>query len=248
MHGLDPRTKVACALAVSVAAFAIGTPAQLAVAVAGLLAAILVSRVGVWRVLRSMSPVAATLAALAVVNLLVVRVGDVVWRLGPVVVTQGGLSAAALFPSRMAVGAAAFGLLLLTTTPSRLTDALDATLAPLSRLGLPGHELAMVFSLMLRFVPILAEEARNVIDAQAIRGAGIGEGSPARRLRSVTPALVALLAASLRHAERLSRALDARCYEGGAARSHWHPLRMGARDAVAAALCALLVAGIVLAR
>ena len=144
----------------------------------------------------------------------------------------------------MAVGVAAFALLLLTTTPSQLTDAFDSFMAPLSRMGLPGHELAMVFSLMLRFVPTLADEASAAIDAQAIRGAGLGEGGIVRRVRSVVPVVTSLMASSLRHADSLSRALDARCYEGGAARSHWHPLTFGVRDAVAVALCVLLAAGI----
>jgi energy-coupling factor transporter transmembrane protein EcfT len=91
----------------------------------------------------------------------------------------------------------------------------------------------MVFSLMLRFIPSIADEAQAVVDAQTARGGGLAEGSPLRRIRAVVPVVVALLASSLRHANGLSRALDARCYEGGASRSHWHPLCFHSRDLAA---------------
>jgi energy-coupling factor transport system permease protein len=88
----------------------------------------------------------------------------------------------------------------------------------------------MVFSLMLRFIPTLADEASAILDAQTARGGALAEGSPIQRVKATVPVIVALLASSLRHANGLSRALDARCYEGGAARGHWHPLRMTASD------------------
>jgi energy-coupling factor transport system permease protein len=101
---------------------------------------------------------------------------------------------------------------------------------------------------MLRFIPTLADEASAVMDAQTSRGGALSEGSPIRRVRAVAPILVAQLASSLHHADDLSRALDARCYVGGAARSHWHPLRMRAADwlallATAAYVVALLLIG-----
>ena len=100
----------------------------------------------------------------------------------------------------------------------------------------------MVFSLMLRFIPTIADEAQAILDAQAMRGAPLGEGSLVRRCRAVAPILIALLASSVHHANGLSRALDARCYEGGAVRSHWHPLRMRPADWVALATLIAYVA------
>ena len=130
---------------------------------------------------------------------------------------------------------------MLTTTPTQLADAFDRMLSPLSRVGLPGHEIAMVFSLMMRFVPTLADETSAIIDAQALRGGAFDEGGPVRRVRSIVPVVVALLASGLRHADGLSRALDARCYEGGAGRTHLHEQHLGAREAAAAALTASFV-------
>lgn len=230
VHRLDPRVKVAGALVLMVTVFFIHTPAQLAFGFACTLALLALAHVPAGRVLRSVRPIVAVLAVLAVFELVCVREGDEVWRLGALAVTTGGIRAALLYTLRLVIAVIAGALLLLTTTPTQLTDAFDACLSPLARLGLPGHELAMVFSLMLRFIPTLADEASDIHDAQATRGAHLSEGSPAARLRSVGSLLVALLASSVRHADNLSRALDARCYEGGAARTHWHPLRMRTTD------------------
>lgn len=243
LHRLDPRTKIVCGLALMVSVFFIVTPVQLVFGWVVALGLVLLSRVPATKVLASISPLVVALSVLAVFNLLLVRTGDPLVSAGPLLVTTGGLWAAINYSLRLVVAVIAATLILLTTTPTQLTDAFDALLAPLARVGLPAHELAMVFSLMLRFIPTLADEASAILDAQTARGGALAEGSIARRIRAVVPVLVALLASSLRHANGLSRALDARCYEGGATRSHWHPLALHARDAVAAALtCAYLVA------
>ena len=247
LHRLDPRTKAAGALVVCVAVFFIGDAAQLALGFAFALAIAALSRVPVGKLLRSIRPLVAVLFVLGIFNLLLVRSGHVLVGLGPLVITTGGVRAAVLYPLRMVVAIVAVAVLLLTATPAQLADAFDAALAPLSRIGLPGHELAMVFSLMLRFVPTIADEASAIVDAQTVRGASLGEGSPVRRLRAVIPVVVALLASSARNADGLARALDARCYEGGSGRrTRWHPLRFAVRDAVAAACVAGFCLGLAL--
>jgi len=188
------------------------------------------------------------LTILGTCNLLLVRSGDVLVALGPLMITAGGVRAAVLYSLRLVVAVLAATLLLLTTTPMQLTDAFDAGLAPLARIGLPAHELAMVFSLMLRFIPTLADEASAILDAQTSRGGALAEGGVVQRIRSIVPVVVALLASSLRHANGLSRALDARCYEGGLERSHWHPLHMDKRDWMAIAITVLYGAALLLLR
>ena len=246
LHRMDPRAKVACMLAMMVSVFFVHTLPQLVLSWAVALALITLSRVPVAKVLQSVRPVVAMLTILGVCNLLLVRTGQTLVSLGPLTITTGGAWAAVLYSLRLVAAVIAAALLLLTTTPTQLTDAFDAALAPLSRIGLPGHELAMVFSLMLRFIPTLADEASAILDAQTARGGALAEGSPVQRVKAVVPVIVALLASSLRHANGLSRALDARCYEGGAARGHWHPLRMATSDWLAlvatAAYVALLIA------
>ena len=234
LHRLDPRTKLICGLALMVSVFFIRTPLQLAFGWVVALALVALSKVPAGKVLASLRPVIVVLLALSVFNLLLVNTGEVLVALGPLHITSDGLWAAVNYSLRLVVAVVAATLILLTTTPTQLTDAFDALLSPLSRVGLPGHEIAMVFSLMLRFIPTIADEASAILDAQTARGGGMAEGSLVRRVRAVVPVIVALLASSLRHANGLSRALDARCYEGGAARSHWHPLQLHARDGLAA--------------
>jgi len=248
LHNLDPRAKVTCALLLMVSVFFVQSFPQLVFSWAFILFLVALSRVPVTKVLSSVRPVVAMLTILGTCNLLLVRSGDVLVALGPLMITAGGVRAAVLYSLRLVVAVLAATLLLLTTTPMQLTDAFDAGLAPLARIGLPAHELAMVFSLMLRFIPTLADEASAILDAQTSRGGALAEGGVVQRIRSIVPVVVALLASSLRHANGLSRALDARCYEGGLERSHWHPLHMDKRDWMAIAITVLYGAALLLLR
>lgn len=246
VHRLDPRAKTIAALATMVSVFFITSPQGLALGFAFALAVTALAHVPAGKLVESIRPLLAVLGLIAAIDLLVIREGTVLAALGPIAITTGGVRVAVLYSLRLVVAVVAGALLLLTTTPMQLTDAFDSFLAPLSRIGLPGHELAMVFSLMLRFIPTLADEAQSIVDAQTSRGGAMAEGSVARRIRSVVPVLVALLASSMRHANGLSRALDARCYEGGAARTHWHPMRMRAADWAALAVTCAYITGVVL--
>ena len=246
VHALDARVKLWCVLTVLVAVFCTSNAAQLLLA-AGFVAALLaIARVPAGRVVASVRPLMVFLAVLSLFNLLFVRTGEVVATLGPLSVTSGGITAAALYTARFALALVAGSLVMLTTTPTQLADAFDRMLSPLSQVGIPGHEIAMVFSLMMRFVPTLADETSAIIDAQSLRGGAFDEGGPVRRVRSIVPVVVALLASGLRHADGLSRALDARCYEGGAGRTHFHEQHLGAREVVAALVTAAFVALLVL--
>ncbi len=246
IHRLDPRTKIVCGLAMMVSVFFIHTPLQLAFGWIVALALVLASRVPATKVAASVRPIVMVLLVLSVFNLLLVTTGDTLLAVGPVRITTDGLWAAVNYSLRLVIAVVAVNVILLTTTPTQLTDAFDDLLAPLSRIGLPSHEIAMVFSLMLRFIPTIADEASAIVDAQTARGGALAEGTLGARIRAIVPVVVALLASSLRHANGLSRALDARCYEGGAARSRWHPLRFHARDGIAAMLTVAYVAALVL--
>lgn len=241
IHKLDPRAKVCAALAIVVTVFFIHTPMQLALGFAFVLGIVALARIPASKVLESIKTIIIVVLALSLFNLFLVETGETLWAWGPLRITTDSLAAALLYSLRLVIGVLAGALILLTVTPSQLTDAFDTMLSPLARIGLPGHELAMVFSLMLRFIPTLVDEANAVVDAQTSRGGALSEGSPFKRVRAIVPVLVALLASSLHHANDLSRALDARCYEGGASRSYWHPLRMRGADWAALAVTALYV-------
>ena len=209
IHRLDPRTKVGAALVLMISVFFITDPRQLVFGYAFMLVLLALARIPATKVVESVRPIVAVLLLLSLFNLFLVKTGDVLWAWGILTITTESLRVALLYSLRLVIALVAAALMLLTTTPTQLTDAFDAALAPLTRLGLPGHELAMVFSLMLRFIPTLADEAQAVVDAQTSRGAD----------------------------------LDARCYEGGARRTHYHPLRFGKNDLFAlVTICAYIVA------
>ena len=246
IHRLDPRVKIGCCLAVMLTVFFVRTPLQLIYAIGLSLALLAHSRIPARKVMESIRSLVVVLLLLGLFNLFFVHTGDPLIHLGPATITTEGLWDAICYPLRFSVAILMGALLLLTTTPTELTDAFDAVLGPLSRFGLPGHELAMVFSLMLRFIPTIADEASAIIDAQTARGGGWESGSFKDRISAIGPVVIALLASCVRHAHNVSRALDARCYEGGAGRSHWHPLHMESRDIWALLVCGLAVAGLFL--
>lgn len=239
IHRLDPRAKILCALVVMVSVFFIRSAWQLAFGYLVVLAITLLAHVPAGKILSSVRPIVVVLAVLGLFNLFVTTSGTPLASWGILRITTDGVYVAVVYTLRLVIAVVMAALVLLTTTPTELTDAFDATLSPLSRIGLPGHEIAMIFSLMLRFIPTLADEAGAILDAQTARGGALGEGSFAHRVKSVGPVVVALLASSMRHANNLARALDARCYEGGAGRTHWHPLHMRAADWLSIALTAV---------
>lgn len=244
LHRLDPRVKAGCALAVMLVIFFIRTPLQLLYAYALSGALVAASRIPARKIAESMKPLVLILVFLGIFNLFFVRTGTPVIVLGPVEITSAGLWDAVLYPLRFTIAILFGALLLLTTTPTELTDAFDGVLGPLGRFGLPGHELAMVFSLMLRFIPTIADEASAIIDAQRARGGGWDAGSFSRRIHGIGPVIIALLASSVRHAHNVGRALDARCYEGGEGRTQWHPLHMEQKDWAALAIVAAALVGL----
>ncbi|MCH3967634.1 MAG: energy-coupling factor transporter transmembrane component T [Atopobiaceae bacterium] len=238
LHRLDPRCKALVMLVLMVSSMLVGTPAQLALAAALTACLVLACGVRPGRVLSSVGGILVFLLVVGLFNLLFVQTGDVVATLGPVRLTTGGVWAAVLYSCRFGLLVVMGATLMVTTTPTALADAFESLLSPLSHLGLPVHEVAMVMSLALRFVPTLSDEAADIRQAQAARGGTLETGRPMERARAAMALMVPLLAGAIRHANGLSRALDARCYEGGAARTHYHELRLHPRDGAFAALAA----------
>ncbi|KAA8819982.1 cobalt ABC transporter [Bifidobacterium rousetti] len=227
---LDPRVKMVSFLAMMFTAFAINTPAQLllgALAVAGVVTA---ARIRPARLLRSVHMFLALFVVAGLLNILFVRSGTVLARLGPIPITDDGVTIAVLYACRFALVIILGAVFLETTTPTAMTDAFGALLSPLRRLGMHTQEIALVMSLALRFLPTLGTEAKAIADAQAARGGSIETGSPAERIRAMVATIVPIFAGTLRHADNLSLALDARCYEEGLHRTHWRVMRVAAHD------------------
>ena len=211
-------------------AFAISNAWQLGLAAALTAGIIAVGRLNPLRLLAAVRLILGMLVVMGLLNLFFARGGDVLAAWGPLTVTTGGVRTAALYTLRFALVIVLGAVMMATTTPTALTDAIGSLLSPLRRFGVHTQEIALVLSLALRFLPTLAREAHAVIDAQSARGGDIETGSPAKRLRALTAIVVPVFAGTLRHADNLALALDARCYEEGAHRTHWRRMRVRRRD------------------
>ncbi|WP_288736197.1 energy-coupling factor transporter transmembrane protein EcfT [uncultured Enorma sp.] len=239
IHALDPRVKIAATIGYMVSCLIVTNALELVLAGAFVLAAVALARVPVSRLLAQLKPVMFFLVVTSLFNLLFVGTGTELVALGVLRITTGGVQAAALYTLRFLFLLLMGSLLMLTTQPMALTDAAERLLAPLARLGVPVSEGMLVLSIALRFVPILGEDARAIANAQIARGAKL-EGARFRdRIHAFIPLAVPLFSAAVRHADRLACAMEARCYTGGAGRTHYHELRLAPRDAVAIAVFAL---------
>lgn len=178
-------------------------------------------------------------------NVFFVRAGTTLATIGSIPITDDGLAISALYICRFTMVIVMGAVFLATTTPTAITDAVDALFSPLRRFGVHTQEVALVFSLALRFMPTLATETRAIMDAQSARGGSIETGTPTRRLRAMAAIIVPVFAGALRHADDLGLALDARCYEEGIHRTHWRVLRIESRDIVFMMAIALTLAGII---
>ena len=232
MQRLDPRVKMVGFLTVMFSMFAVSTPMQLAAAALLTLAAILAARMSPLKVARTVHPILAMLVLMGLLNLFVVRTGTPLVTFGPVTITDDAVRFAVLYTCRFALVIIQGALFLATTGPTAITDAFASLLSPLGRLGLHTQELSLVMSLALRFIPTLTDEALAIRNAQAARGGSIETGSFGRKLRAMAAIIVPVLAGTMRHADNLALALDARCYEEGIRRTHWRRLAVRPRDIV----------------
>lgn len=236
IHQLDPRLKITLTFFFMILVFfASNLATNLAVAFL-LLAVILISKIPVSTVLRAIKPIVPFLILTAIVNLFFIKTGDTIFSLGFLRITTDGLHSTILLTARFFFLMVGGTMLALTTSPIALTDGTESILSPFEKVGLPAHELAMMLSISLRFIPTLAIEAERIIKTQQSRGASFDEGNLIQRAKLFIPIVVPLFASSIRHAENLAVAMDARCYEGGEGRTHYRILKMGKKDALAFAI------------
>lgn len=245
IHSLDPRVKLVATAAFMLSCLLAGSAATLTLAAAAVAASAAAARVPARRLLAQVRPLAIFLAVTSLINLLFTHTGTVVAELGALRIYSDGAVAAARYTIRFLLLLVAGSLLMLTTTPVDLTDAIEHLLAPLARIGVPVGEGALTLSIALHFVPLLSQEAHAVVAAQIARGADLETKGPIAYARACVPLAVPLFASALRHAESLGRALEARCYTGGAGRTHARELHMGVRrDGPFIILFVLYLAGV----
>ncbi|MDF7640969.1 energy-coupling factor transporter ATPase [Bifidobacterium sp. ESL0784] len=239
---LDPRVKLVVFLVLMFTSFMVSSLPQLGLTALMVIVLAAAAKLGPKRLFRSMRGFLVLLLVMGVINMLFVRTGKPLVTFWNFPITDEGVMAAVLYTCRFGLVILLGIILLQTTTPTALTDGFGSLLSPLRRLGFHTQELALVMSLALRFLPTLADEAHNIMDAQAARGGSIETGSPTKRIKAIVAIIVPIFAGALRHSDNLSLALDARSYEEGIHRTHWHAMRIAGKDVMFIVLCTLYLA------
>lgn len=248
LHRMDPRFKIVIATVYMLVIFLARDPLGLGLVVAFLVASVLLSGIPVSTLVRSLRPVVFFVLFTFVVNLVFIRSGEVLAQLGPLSITQGGLSTASFMSARLLALFVSTALLGFTTSPVDLADGMEGLLSPLERVGVPAHEIAMMMSIALRFIPILISEKDTIMKAQMARGADFETGNLIARTKAIVPVLTPLFLSAFRHAEELAMAMESRCYHGKHGRTRMKTLKAGARDWAAVAGLVVLSAALVALR
>ena len=244
VHKLDPRFKILAVLAYIIAAFFVKTYIGLFVLLAFLTVAVAASRIPLKVLLRGLKAIYVLLGITFVFNALLSGGQTEYFRLWIFCLTREGLVRAVFMALRLIMLITGASLLTLTTAPIALTDGMERLLSPFAKLHFPAHEVAMMMTIALRFIPTLMEEADRIMKAQSARGASFDEGGLIKRAKSVIPLLVPLFVSAFRRAEELAMAMEVRCYHGGEGRTRLHVLRFTRRDAIGLAAFALLIAAV----
>lgn len=229
IHRLDPRVKILATVFYIVALFVVADFIGFAVAFIELAVIIAVSRVPLRFILRGLKPVFLILAFTFLINMFMVK-GEPLVTLGFLTITREGLRTAVFMAVRLILLIIGASLLTLTTKPISLTDGMEALLSPFKRFGLPAHELAMMMTIALRFIPTLLEETDKIMKAQQARGADFESGNLIRRAKALIPILVPLFISAFRIAQDLAMAMEARCYGGNIQRTRMNGMKLKSRD------------------
>ena len=247
VHKLDPRIKIIATLLYIVALFVVHAFIGFAIAFVALAAIIAISKVPLRFILKGLKPVFIIIAFTLIVNLFMIK-GEVLVQFGIFHITREGVRMAAFMGIRLVLLIIGSSMLTLTTRPIGLTDGIEALLSPFKKIGLPAHELAMMMTIALRFIPTLLEETDKIIKAQQARGADFESGNIMRRAKALIPILVPLFISAFRIAQDLAMAMEARCYGSGIKRTRMNAMKLGKRDLAASILLVAFLAVIVLQR
>lgn len=246
IHRLDARVKIVGTLLYIISLFMFSSFSGYVVSVLFFGIVVMLSKVPFSYIVRGLKPILFMLVFTAALNLFWTP-GTTMVKIGMWDLTWEGLYKAVFISLRLIFLILGSSLMTLTTTPNQLTDGMEHLLRPLKYIHVPVHELAMMMSIALRFIPILIEETDRIMKAQTARGADFESGNIARRLKNMLPILIPLFVSAVNRANDLALAMDARCYHGGAGRTKMHPLRYQGKDILAYGICVsyLVVLGII---
>lgn len=236
IHRLDPRVKFIGTFLFLISLFVADSFWAYVLATVFLAGVIAYSRVPVKFMLKGLKPLFIILLITVVFNLFLLP-GEVLWKFGFLQITDEGIRQAIKIGIRLIYLVIGSSVMTLTTTPNQLTDGLEKILKPLNKIKVPVHEIAMMMSIALRFIPILMEETDKIMKAQIARGADFESGNLIQKAKDLIPLLVPLFISAFRRADDLAMAMEARCYHGGDNRTQMKPLIYKSRDYVAYGIC-----------
>lgn len=247
IHKLDPRVKIMATILYIVALFVVQDFIGFAIAAAGLAAVIIISKVPLGFILRGLKPVFLIISFTLLINMFMIK-GEVLVSFWVLEITREGLRTAIFMAIRLILLIIGSSLLTLTTKPISLTDGIEALLSPFKKIGLPAHELAMMMTIALRFIPTLMEETDKIMKAQQARGADFETGNLMSRAKALIPILVPLFISAFRIAQDLAMAMEARCYGGNIKRTRMNGMKLEKRDLAASLLYVVFLAALILQR
>lgn len=245
IHRLDPRTKLMVVVLFIIALFLSKSFVSYGLMVLFLAYCVVVSKVGLKALFKGMKPIIFILIFTGVLNLFYSSEGTMLFQWKFLHITTGGLHSAFFMVLRVMLLISGTFLLTYTTSPISLTDGLESLLNPLKRIHVPVHELAMMMSIALRFIPTLIEETDKIMNAQKARGADFETGSIIQRAKALVPILVPLFISAFRRADELATAMECRCYQGGEGRTKMKLLRFSRVDLYAFSVCICLLAAVI---
>lgn len=244
IHRLDARLKIIVALLFIVELFIVDNFYGFIIATVTLGIVVALSKVPVGYIFRGLKPILIILLFTFALNIFLVK-GTILWQLGSLTITKEGLYTAIFMGIRLILLIAGTSLLTLCTKPLALTDGIERLLYPLSKLGVPTHEIAMMMTIALRFIPTLLEETDKIMKAQQARGADFESGNIFKKIKNLIPIIVPLFVSAFRIAMDLAMAMEARCYRGGKGRTKMNEMKYHARDLVGYLLAVAFLAAVI---
>ncbi len=245
IHRLDARTKILLTVALLVDIFISDGFVGFGLILAFVLFAAKLTRISLSFIIRGLKPIAFIAAFTFILNLFMQTGGSTIVQWKFIHITTDGLKMAVYMAFRLILLVISSQLLTLTTSSLSLTDGLETLMKPLAKIKFPAHEIAMMMSIALRFIPTLMEETDKIMNAQKARGADFESGNLIKRAKAMVPLLVPLFVSSFRRADELAMAMEARCYRGGKGRTRMNVHHMSAIDLYAAVSVALLTAALI---
>lgn len=248
IHKLDPRSKLLFVLFFVVAVFIANNVFTYALLLAFTLFVIFLSRIRLYFLLNGLKPILFLVAFTLLLHLFFTKEGDILFEWKLLKIYEEGLKQGIFISIRFLVLVLVTSILTLSTSPISITDGMEDLLGPFKRFKLPVHELALMMSISLRFIPTLMDETDKILKAQLARGSDISTGSIQERIKAVIPLLVPLFVSAFKRAEDLAVAMEVRGYRGGDGRTRYRQLTWGWRDTVALSFLVLLIVALFVLR